>query len=58
MKDGEHGVFVITRFRQMHDPAPDDFIEEDKDLEVRKWLMNPDAEGIQWVSIIDVMALR
>ena len=53
LKDGEYGVFFISRFRQVHDPAPDDFIEGEKDLEVRKWLMDLNAEGIQWVSIID-----
>ena len=37
----------------MNNPAPDDFIEGEKDLEVRKWLMSLDAEGIQWVSILD-----
>ena len=50
---GEYGVLFITRFRQAHDTAPDDFIEEEKDLEVRKWLIDLDAKGIQWVSIID-----
>ena len=41
----------------MNDPAPDDFIVGEKDLGVRKWLMNimMDAGGIQcqWVSILD-----
>ena len=50
---GEHGILFITRFRQTHHPTPDDFIEEEKDLEVRKWLMDLDAEGLQWVSVID-----
>ena len=45
--------FYISRFRQAHDPALDEFIEGEKDLEVRKWLMDHNAEGIQWVSIID-----
>ena len=56
MKDGEYGILFITRFRRAHDPAPDDFIEEEKDLEVRKWLLMIDLgakEEIQWVSIID-----
>jgi hypothetical protein len=53
LKDGEHGIYFISRFRQANDPAPDDFIEGEKDLEVRKWLINLDAEGIQWVSILD-----
>jgi hypothetical protein len=53
LKDGEYGVFFISRFRQAHDPAPDDFIEGEKDLEIRKWLMDLGAEGIQWVSILD-----
>ena len=39
----------------MNDPAPDDFIEREKDLGFKKWLMNMDAGGIQcqWVSILD-----
>ena len=57
LKDGEYGISFISRFRQVNDPAPDDFIEREKDLRVRKWLMNMDAEGIhwqcQWVSILD-----
>ena len=56
-KDGEYGVFFISRFRQVDDPAVDDFVEDEKDLEVRKWLMDldSDVEGMQleWVSILD-----
>ena len=57
LKDGEYGISFISRFRQVNDPAPDDFIKREKDLGVRKWLMNimMDAGGIQcqWVSILD-----
>ena len=37
----------------MDDPAADDFIEDEKDLEVRKWLVNLGAEEIQWLSMFD-----
>ena len=59
LKDGEYGIIFITRFRQAHDAAPDDFVEEEKDLEVRKWLidLNAKPEGIQWVSIIDTYSI-
>lgn len=53
IKDGEYGVYFISRFREVNDPAADDFIEGEKNLEVRKWLTDMDAEGIQWVSILD-----
>ena len=57
LKVGEYGIIFITRFRQAHDAAPDDFVEEEKDLEVRKWLVNLDAKEIQWVSIIDTYGI-
>jgi hypothetical protein len=53
LKVGEHGVFFMCRFREVDGPAPDDFIEEEKDLEVRKWLISLGADEIQWVSMFD-----
>ena len=59
VKDGEYGILFISRFRQTHDPERDNFIEGEKDLEVRKWLMNlnldAELEGIQleWATLID-----
>ena len=53
VKDGEYGMLFISRFRQANDPEPDDFIEGEKDLVVKKWLTNLDAEGIQWATLID-----
>ena len=53
VKDGEYGVCFISRFRQTHDPERDDFIEGERDLEVRKWLTSLDVEGIQWATLID-----
>jgi len=53
LNDGEYGVFFITRFWQASDPAPNDLMEGGRDLEVKRWLMNLGAEGMQWVSISD-----
>ena len=55
IKDGEYGILFISRFRPSNDPEVDDFVEGEKDLVVRKWLMDLDVEGMQcqWATLID-----
>ena len=49
----EHGVFFVTKFRQVSSEVLGDIVEEEEDVEVRAWLEAAGADGIQWVSMLD-----
>ena len=49
----EHGVFFMTKFRQVGNEVSGDIAEGEEDVEVRAWLEAAGADGIQWVSMLD-----
>ena len=48
-----HGVFM-TKFRRVDSELSGYMVEEEEYVKVRAWLEAAGADGIQWVSILDV----
>jgi hypothetical protein len=54
---GRLGVFFISKFRRSGQEVADDFSEDEKDREVKRFLNEAGADSLEWVQMLDTLGI-
>ncbi len=54
---GERGIIFISKFCQVYATDSGNIMEDESDIEVKKWLEEQGAMGLRWVSFLDTQKI-